>query len=118
AGLNLETLGKLPPDVRARYAAAITGASDRVFLVAAVICAVGFLITWLMPERPLRATIASAAENPGEEAGEAFARPSDVEAVAAQSYAALARLADRDVQRGHIPQIVESAGDASLALCA
>jgi len=118
AGLNLETLGKLPPDVRARYAAAITGASDRVFLVAAVICAVGFLITWLMPERPLRATIASAAANPGEEAGEAFARPSDVEAVAAQIYAALARLADRDVQRGHIRQIVERAGETISPLAA
>jgi EmrB/QacA subfamily drug resistance transporter len=110
ARLNLESLGQLPPALRAPYAAAITGASDRVFIVAAAICAVGFLITWLMPERPLRATIASAAANPGEEAAEAFAKPMDVEAVAAQMYAALARLADRDVQREHIRQIVERAG--------
>jgi EmrB/QacA subfamily drug resistance transporter len=111
AGLNLETLSRVSPEVRARYAAAITGASDRVFIVAAVVCAVGFLITWLMPERPLRATVASAAGNPGEEAGEAFGRPSDVEAVAAQMYAALSRLADRDVQREHIRRIVERAGE-------
>jgi EmrB/QacA subfamily drug resistance transporter len=117
-GLNLETLAQLPPDVRARYAAAITGASDRVFTVAAVVCAVGFLITWLMPERPLRATIASPAANPGEEAGEAFARPSDGDAVAAQLYAALTRLADRDVQRAHIRQIVERAGETLSPLAA
>jgi EmrB/QacA subfamily drug resistance transporter len=118
ARLNLESLGQLPPALRAPYAAAITGASDRVFIVAAAICAVGFLITWLMPERPLRATVASAAANPGEEAGEAFAKPMDVEAVAAQMYAALARLADRDVQREHIRQIVERAGATISPLAA
>jgi EmrB/QacA subfamily drug resistance transporter len=118
ARLNLESLGQLPPALRAPYAAAITGASDRVFIVAAAICAVGFLITWLMPERPLRATIASAAANPGEEAAEAFAKPMDVEAVAAQMYAALARLADRDVQREHIRQIVERAGATISPLAA
>ena len=118
ARLNLESLAQLPPALRAPYAAAITGASDRVFVVAAAICAVGFLITWLMPERPLRATIASAAANPGEEAAEAFAKPMDVEAVAAQMYAALARLADRDVQREHIRQIVERAGATISPLAA
>jgi EmrB/QacA subfamily drug resistance transporter len=118
ARLNLESLGQLPPALRAPYAAAITGASDRVFIVAAAICAVGFLITWLMPERPLRATIASAAANPGEEAAEAFAKPMDVEAVAAQMYAALARLADRDVLREHIRQIVERAGATISPLAA
>ena len=117
-GLNLDALAQLPPEVRARYAAAITGASDLVFFVAAVVCAVGFVITWLMPERPLRATVASAAANPGEEAGEAFGRPSDVDAVAAQMYAALSRLADRDVQREHIRQIVERANETLSPLAA
>jgi len=111
AGLNLEALAQLPVDVRAHYAAAITGASDRVFLVASVVCGVGFLITWLMPERPLRATVASSAANPGEEAGQAFGRPLDIEVVAAQMYAALSRLADRDVQREHIRRIIERAGE-------
>ena len=111
AGLNLEALAQLPADVRAHYAAAITGASDRVFLVASVVCGVGFLITWLMPERPLRATVASSAANPGEEAGQAFGRPLDIEVVAAQMYAALSRLADRDVQREHIRRIIERAGE-------
>ena len=118
AGLNLEAIAHLPPDVRARYAAAITGASDRVFLVASAVCAIGFLITWLMPERPLRATVASSAGNPGEEAGQAFARPLDVEVVAAQMYAALTRLADRDVQREHIRRIVERAGETLTPLAA
>ncbi len=118
AGLNLDAIAHLPPGIRARYAAAITGASDRVFLVASVVCALGFLITWLMPERPLRATVASSAGNPGEEAGQAFARPLDVEVVAAQMYAALSRLADRDVQREHIRRIVERAGETVSPLAA
>jgi hypothetical protein len=71
-----------------------------------------------MPERPLRATVAAAAGEAGNEAGEAFGRPADEDAVAAQIYAALSSLADRDVQRQHIVRIVERAGETLSPLAA
>src|SRR6185312_12203126 len=91
---------------------------DTVFLVATVVCAVGFVLTWLLPERPLRATVAAHARDAGNEAGEAFARPMDEDGVAAQLYAALASMADRDVQRAHIEKIVARAGESLTPLAA
>jgi DNA-binding MarR family transcriptional regulator len=100
------------------YGAAFTTALDSVFLVATVVCGIGFVLTWLLPERPLRATVAAAARDPGNEAGEAFARPSDEDSVAAHLYASLSSLADRDVQRQHIVRIVERAGETLSPLAA
>jgi DNA-binding MarR family transcriptional regulator len=54
--------------------------------------------------------VAASAGNTGNEAGEAFGRPSDEDAVAARLYAALSSLADRDVQRQHIERVVQRAG--------
>jgi len=108
--MSVQALLQLPPSARAAYAQAFTAALDTVFLVATVVCAIGFVLTWFLPERPLRATVAASARDAGNEAGEAFARPSDEEAVAAHLYAALSSLADRDVQRQHILRIVERAG--------
>src|SRR6185503_10620979 len=81
-------------------------------------CAIGFVLTWLMPERPLRATVAASARDAGNEAGEAFARPQDEEAAAAHLYAALSAMADRDVQRAHIEKIVARAGETLTPLAA
>jgi DNA-binding MarR family transcriptional regulator len=75
-------------------------------------------LTWLLPERPLRATVAATARDAGNEAGEAFARPSDEDAVAAHLYATLSSLADRDVQRAHIEQIVSRSGESLSPLAA
>jgi hypothetical protein len=103
-------LAQLPPNVRAVYAEAFTASLDTVFLVAAVVCAVGFVLSWLLPERPLRTTLAESARDAGTTAAETFARPEDENAVAAQLHSALGVLADRDVQRQHIEQIVRRAG--------
>jgi EmrB/QacA subfamily drug resistance transporter len=116
--LSVQALLRLPPAGRAAYSQAFTAALDTVFLVATVMCAIGFVLTWLLPERPLRATVAAAARDAGNEAGEAFARPSDEDAVAAHLYAALSSLADRDVQRQHIMRIVERAGETLTPLAA
>ncbi|HEY6089346.1 MAG TPA: MDR family MFS transporter [Gemmatimonadaceae bacterium] len=109
--MSIQSLLHLPPASRAAYSQAFTSALDSVFLVATVVCTIGFVLTWLLPERPLRATVAAAARDAGNEAGEAFARPSDEDSVAAHLYASLSSLADRDVQRQHILQIVERAGE-------
>jgi DNA-binding MarR family transcriptional regulator len=116
--MSVQALVRLPPAARAAYGNAFTDALDSVFLVATVVCAIGFVLTWLLPERPLRATVAAAARDAGNEAGEAFARPSDEDSVAAHLYASLSSLADRDVQRGHILRIVERAGETLSPLAA
>jgi DNA-binding MarR family transcriptional regulator len=89
-----------------------------VFLVATAVCAIGFVLVWFLPERPLRATVAAGARDAGNEAGEVFARPSDEDAVVAHLYAAFSSLADRDVQRAHVEQIVARAGETLGALAA
>ncbi len=116
--LSVQALLQLPPSARAAYAEAFTAALDTVFLFATVVCAIGFVLTWLLPERPLRATVAAAAGDAGNEASEAFGRPADEDTVAAQIYAALSSLADRDVQRQHILRIVERAGVSLTPLAA
>jgi len=116
--MSVQVLLQLPAPDRAAYAAAFTASLDTVFLVATIVCAIGFVLTWFLPERPLRATVAASARDAGNEAGEAFARPSDEDAVAAHLYATLSSLADRDVQRAHIELIVERAGETLSALAA
>jgi EmrB/QacA subfamily drug resistance transporter len=116
--MSVQALLRLPPSARAAYAEAFTSALDTVFLVATIVCAIGFVITWFLPERPLRATVAAAAGEAGNEVGEAFARAADEDGVAAQIYAALSSLADRDVQREHILRIVERAGETLSPLAA
>jgi EmrB/QacA subfamily drug resistance transporter len=116
--LSVQALSRMPTGVRATYAQAFTASLGIVFLVATIVCAVGFLLAWLLPERPLRATVAEHARDAGNEAGEVFARPMDEDAVAAHLYAALSSLADRDVQRAHIERIVARAGESLSPLAA
>jgi EmrB/QacA subfamily drug resistance transporter len=116
--MNVQALLRMPAATRTAYAEAFTQSLGTVFFVATVICAVGFALTWLLPERPLRATVAATARDAGSEAGEAFARPSDEEAIAAQLYATLASMADRDVQKQHIQMILDRAGEKLSPLAA
>jgi EmrB/QacA subfamily drug resistance transporter len=116
--MSASLLAQLPPPVRAAYLASFTASLNTVFLVAAGMCAVGFVLTWLLPERPLRTTLAESARDTGMEVAEAFARPADEDSAAAQLYSALSTLADRDVQRQHIQRIVERAGETLSPLAA
>jgi EmrB/QacA subfamily drug resistance transporter len=116
--MSAGALAGLPPAVRAAYAAAFTASLNTVFLVAAGVCAAGLVFAWLLPERPLRATVAATAGDAGNEAGEAFARPAGQESAEAQLYTALASLSDRAVQRQHIESIVARAGETLTPLAA
>ena len=49
-------LHELPPPVRSAYLSAFTDSLSTVFVVAAAVAFLGFALSWLMPERPLRAT--------------------------------------------------------------
>jgi EmrB/QacA subfamily drug resistance transporter len=57
AGLDPTVIHRLPPVQREVVIHAFTDAVDLVFLVAAAIALVAFALTWLIPERPLRATV-------------------------------------------------------------
>lgn len=92
------------------YPEAFAASLDAVFIVATAIAFVGFVLAWMMPEHPLRQTVAAAAGEAGIEAGEAFALPHDEES-ASELFRGLAVLADRDVQRQHIERIVAKAGE-------
>ena len=88
---------------------AITGAIQAVFGFAMFVVLAGAVLTWMLPEHPLRETVAAAASSAGQEAGEAFAMPA-----AGASEDALARglaiLADRDVRRAYVASIARRAG--------
>jgi EmrB/QacA subfamily drug resistance transporter len=108
-GMSARELAALPPDVHAAYALAFTRSLDTVFLVAMGIAAVGFVLTWLMPEQPLRKTVAAAASDAGAEAAGAFARPQAPDS-ASEFLRGLSVLTNRDVQRQFIEGVVARAG--------
>jgi EmrB/QacA subfamily drug resistance transporter len=116
--LNAATLAQFPPSLRAAFTTAFMGALDKIFLVASITAAIGFVFALLLPERPLRATVAAAAGAAGNEAGEAFGRPADEELVIEKLRTALYSMADRDVKRQHIQAIVERAGETLSPLAA
>ena len=108
--LNPETMSQLSPTLRGIYVEAFTVSLATVFVVATAVALVGFLLTWIIPERPLRQTVAAASGSNGVgEVGEAFAMPADAKSEA-YVLRGLAALADRDLQRQHIQQIVQRAG--------
>jgi EmrB/QacA subfamily drug resistance transporter len=90
-------------------AGAVTDATATVFRAAAVVAAVGFVLTWMIPALPLRETVAAASAGVGRDAGEAFAMAPTGDP-AAELLRGLAILADRDVQRAYVRGLVERAG--------
>jgi EmrB/QacA subfamily drug resistance transporter len=117
-GMNAEALAAMPAAARAAYGLAFTAALDTVFLVATVVSAVGFVLCWLLPERPLRETIAAAASETGSEAAGAFGQAKDSDSAEGQLVRAFRSIADRDVQREHIQRIVDRAGETLTPLAA
>lgn len=108
--ISPQALAKLSPSIRDAYIEAFVASLSTVFLVAAAISFFGLLVALLLPERPLRETIAAAAEaDIGGEIGHTFAMPADTDS-RKQLLRGLAVLADRDVRRRYIAAIVTRAG--------
>ncbi len=81
-----------------------------VFLVAASVASVGFILSWLLPERPLRETLAAATgADVGGDIAQAFAMPTDTDS-RKELLRGLAVLADRNVLRRYIASVIERAG--------
>ncbi|MDB4886712.1 MAG: drug resistance transporter, EmrB/QacA subfamily [Gemmatimonadetes bacterium] len=110
--MTASALAAMSPEMRAAYSQAFTASLDTVFLVATVVCAVGFVLALMLPERPLRETIATTAREGGRDAAGAFGQPSDENAGESMLLNAFRTLADRDIQAGHIQRIVDRAGES------
>ena len=108
--ISPQALAGLSPSVRGAYIEAFVASLSTVFLVAAVIAFFGLLVALLLPERPLRETIAAATEtNIGNDIAQTFSMPTDTDS-REQLLRGLAVLADRDVRRRYIASIVARAG--------
>jgi EmrB/QacA subfamily drug resistance transporter len=75
AGLTPAAIAALPPVLRASYAAAFAQATHAAFVVATAVAFCGFAVSWLLPERPLRDTVARRAAEVGVEMGETVPEP-------------------------------------------
>ena len=64
-----EMVAQLPPAARAAFVGAYSDALTTIFAVCAPIAALAFLLSWLLPEKPLRRTVEATG------VGEAFAAP-------------------------------------------
>ena len=96
------------------YVASFTNALDRVFVVAAVVAAVAFALSWLLEQRDLRESV-SAGAGVGERIGESFAVPKPPDSLA-EIARALSVLIGRDGRRHLVEQIAARAGvDLSAA---
>ena len=107
--LNPETLATIPAATRALYVQAFTESLSTMFSVAAGISFVSFILTWFLPERPLRETVAAASANVGGDMGETFPMPTGDDSLP-KLLRGISILADRDVRRQYIERIVERAG--------
>jgi EmrB/QacA subfamily drug resistance transporter len=100
--IDTSALKQLPPAVRTTYTGAFTDALSTVFLVAAAIVFVAFLLTWLIEERPLRQTVETAG------VGEAFAQPTSGDSLS-ELTRELSRLVGRQRTRAFIERTVDAA---------
>jgi EmrB/QacA subfamily drug resistance transporter len=80
---SVAQLQALPPAVRTVYLTAFTGAFGSVFLTAAGVSLAAFLLTWFIPQLPLRA--AAAVPDPGEASTMGTERTSEAELTRALS---------------------------------
>ncbi len=104
SSLNTAALKKLPPQVHEAYLTAFTNALSTVFIVAACVAAVAFLLSWLIEQRELRETVTASTG-----IGESFAAPKPTDSLAEASRA-LSVLIGREGRRELVAGLVERAG--------
>jgi EmrB/QacA subfamily drug resistance transporter len=111
---NPASLKRLPKPIHDVYVGSFTNALDRVFIVAAAVAAVAFLLSWLLQQRDLRESV-SAGAGVGERLGESFAAPKPPDSLG-EIARALSVLIGRDGRRHLVEQIAARAGvDLSAA---
>lgn len=108
-GISPQMLEALTPAVRAVYIDAFTNSLDAVFFAATFVALTGFVLTWFVPERPLRETVAAVAGDVGRETEELFPMPTDSSSLL-RLERALSLVADRDVKRAYVQGVAARTG--------
>ena len=102
--MNPAQIARLPVPLHDAYIASFTDALNVVFLVAAVVVLVAFALSWLIQEKPLRATVESSAG-----VGESFGAPVDTDSLS-EITRGLARLVGRERTLRFVEGAAERAG--------
>jgi EmrB/QacA subfamily drug resistance transporter len=102
--LTGEQVERLPAAARAAYQQGYVDALTPVFLVAAVVAVVGFVLSWRLPERPLRATAATS-----QGLDDSLAAPRGPDSLA-ELERALARVTTREERVRFHTRVAERAG--------
>jgi EmrB/QacA subfamily drug resistance transporter len=103
-----DMVAQLPPAARAAFVGAYADALTTVFLVCVPVAALGFLLSWLLPEKPLRRTVEAGG------VGEAFAAPKHHDPLP-EIERALSTLARRDSRERILDRLAQRAGVALTA---
>jgi EmrB/QacA subfamily drug resistance transporter len=96
-------LARLPAPIRDSFVSAYADALTTVFLVAAPVAALAFVLAWILPEHPLRTTVETAG------VGDAFAMPREQSSLA-EIDRALSTLTRRDSRRRIYEELARRAG--------
>ena len=114
-GISPEAITELAAADRAIYITSFTAALSVVFEFATGVALVGFVLTWFVPEKPLRETVGAMAEDVGTGAGEIFPMPVDARSVRRLEHS-LSLIASRDTRRDYIRQVVQRAAHRSAVM--
>lgn len=101
--IDPEQIQTLPDLVRSGYVDAFTSSLTTVFLAAAGVVAIAFILAWLIPEKPLRKTVKTSG------VGEAFASPRSSLSLD-EAVRELTVLIGRDQSRELIQKVADRAG--------
>jgi EmrB/QacA subfamily drug resistance transporter len=104
AHANPASLSRLPAALHDVYITAFTNALGTVFVVAAFVAAAAFLLSWVLPQLPLRESVAA-----GSGIGETFAVPKHTDSQA-EIARALSVLVGREGRRRMVEQWAQRAG--------
>jgi EmrB/QacA subfamily drug resistance transporter len=102
--LDTAKLAKLPAPIHSIFLTAFTHALSTVFLVAAGVAALAFVLSWLLEQRPLRESVTASTG-----IGESFAVPKDTDPLA-EAARALTVIVGRDGRRQLVQRLAERAG--------
>jgi EmrB/QacA subfamily drug resistance transporter len=110
-GVNPRQIAHLPPVLHSVYVHAFTNSLNTVFVVAAGVGAVAFLLSWFVRELPLRETISTG------DLADTYAAPRDTDSLA-EIANKIGRLERRDGAREILTRVAARAGvDLSPAAC-
>jgi hypothetical protein len=111
ASISPKAIAALPGPLRDGYLQAFTHALKTVFVVAAAVAVIAFIVSWFIRELPLRETVATG------DLGDTFAAPRDTAALAA-AINQIGRLGRRQGAREIVRRVAERAGvQLSPAAC-